>query len=335
MRLFPLLASVSAIFSPFTPIFEEAVKYGKIGFLQVLEDVNSANWNDTEIFPASKNARTVLTDAFLSDVNNTTPSQIVNWLMDFDYNLMKNGFAHSQGHDFLTWEDFERALDDIFDDQNYDTDPEAFSDLIFDESDSGLLSLEREESLLLAIDSFLAACDVLHHVFILDLENPSQMLLDFLNFGFTWYSELDQVFELDQSSYIGIAVSGATFAFQTTTSIQEINKDYNGRIGSIDFCGTDFSALDYFERYVLYADFALPKTMQIFDEAMIFWNLLCQEIPLLMNSSLDFSAALIPDMYSDLVNDYFESAKRSINEFQVMARLFEGQINNFVKNTVC
>ena len=26
--------------SPFTPIFEEAVKYGKIGFLQVLEDVN-------------------------------------------------------------------------------------------------------------------------------------------------------------------------------------------------------------------------------------------------------------------------------------------------------
>ena len=77
---------------------------------------------------------------------------------------------------------------------------------------------------------------------------------------------------------------------------KEINKDYNGRIGSIDFCGTDFSALDYFERYVLYADFALPKTMQIFDEAMIFWNLLCQEIPLLMNSSLDFSAALIPDM---------------------------------------
>ena len=56
----------------------------------------SANWNDTEIFPAAKNARTVLTDAFLSDVNNTTPSQIVNWLMDFDYNLMKNGFAHSQ-----------------------------------------------------------------------------------------------------------------------------------------------------------------------------------------------------------------------------------------------
>merc|ERR1711868_121075 len=307
MRLLPLLASASAIFSPFTPLFEETVKFGKIGFLQVLEDVNSANWNDTEIFPASKNARTVLTDAFVSDVNNTTPSQIVNWLMDFDYNLMKNGFAHSQGHDFLTWEDFERVLDDIFGDQNYDT---------------GLLSLEREESLLLAIDSFLAACDILHHVFLLDLENPSQMLLDFLNFGFTWYSELDQVFELDQSSYIGVAVSGATFAFQTTTSIQEIKKDYNGRIGSIDFCGTDFSALDYFERYVLYADFALPKTMQIFDEAMIFWNLLCQEIPLLMNSSVDFSAALIPDMYSDMVNDYFESAKRSINEFQVMARLF-------------
>ena len=36
-----------------------------------------------------------------------------------------------------------------------------------------------------------------------------------------------------------------------------------------------------------------------------------------------------------MVNDYFESAKRSINEFQVMARLFEGQINDFVKNAVC
>merc|ERR1712227_1017661 len=94
-------------------------RFGKIGFLQVLEDVNSANWNDTEIFPASKNARTVLTDAFVSDVNNTTPSQVVNWLIDFDYNLMKNGFAHSQGHDFLTWEDFERVLDDIFGDRQF------------------------------------------------------------------------------------------------------------------------------------------------------------------------------------------------------------------------
>jgi len=137
-------------------------------------------------------------------------------------------------------------MDDLFENENYLTNPEELADFVFDDSDSSVLSKDRQEKLLLAIDSFLAGCDILHNVFVLDLADPTQMMLDFLNYGFTFYTELDEVFELQQSSYIGLAVSAATFAFQTTSSIQEINEDWMNRLGSLDFCGTDFSAVEKF-----------------------------------------------------------------------------------------
>ena len=56
----------------------------------------SANWNETELFAIAKNPRLELTTPFLQDVENLSSSQIVNWLIKFDYNQAKNGFSHSK-----------------------------------------------------------------------------------------------------------------------------------------------------------------------------------------------------------------------------------------------
>ena len=118
-------------------------KYAKVGTLQVITEVNNSDiWQSQESLPFQQEQRNRriqnLTNLF-NDISSSTPADIVELIIGYS-DLETKNFG-------IQWEDLRELMRDLFQNHpDYDilTDAEGLSELLFDASDDGYLTIEQE-----------------------------------------------------------------------------------------------------------------------------------------------------------------------------------------------
>jgi len=326
-----LFTSASALVSLFQPFYEEVAKYAKLGTLQVITEVNNSDiWQSQESLPfqqEQRNRRIQNVTNLFNDISNSSPADIVDLIIGYNDIVTKN-FG-------IEWEDLRDLMRDLFEKQpDYDilTDAEGLSELIFDASDDGYLTIEQEEKVQSAMESFVEIINDLHLLFELDLDNWASLLTDSVSHTLTFYTLMNDVFVFSLQIYLDLGLDLSALVFQIYSEIQDSQTEYNSLVGWTDIC-VSTSIWTFSTQVASFGVYLVPRWTDILNSVLEFWNQLVEQF--MSNTNIDYSAGLISPIVAQSATEMIDSAKRTIAELELLTMPFDAQIAQGVKDFFC
>merc|ERR1712130_742954 len=312
-----LFTSASALVSLFQPFYEEVAKYAKLGTLQVITEVNNSDiWQSQESLPfqqEQRNRRIQNVTNLFNDISNSSPADIVDLIIGYNDIVMRDLFEKQPDYDILT-------------------DAEGLSELIFDASDDGYLTIEQEEKVQSAMESFVEIINDLHLLFELDLDNWASLLTDSVSHTLTFYSLMNDVFVFSLQIYLDLGLDLSALVFQIYSEIQDSQTEYNSLVGWTDiFVST--SIWTFSTQVASFGVYLVPRWTDILNSVLEFWNQLVEQF--MSNTNIDYSAGLISPIVAQSATEMIDSAKRTIAELELLTMPFDAQIAQGVKDFFC
>jgi len=319
MRLFYLLFYSCNGFYLFQPIYDQIINYGKAGLIDLITNVKESDvWQRMSFSEEVERQEEI--DNLIADLELASNDALINYIIEYEY-------IAGRTHHFLQSSMNEIAM---INQPAFSPKTDAYQLMIlFFESDH--FSKDQEESLAEASEHFLKILDSLHAGFNLELDDPVNLLTNFLEDVFNFYVIVKDVFEITLQNQLNIAVDAINMIMGVYGEIKRSKTEYTSLISWMNICLPQTSIFDYVGQWVSYLEYLTPRWIDVSNELILFLIGLQEMFPILNF----FKFELITHSQTELIEGILEDSKRTVSELELVAKPFGNLIDNSVEQYFC